>query len=101
VLLFDTAQPHAVMARQPSGLGVEVAAGQDATQVFLTWELPIEHAGLAQTLGLAFDTDPATALRLDAEQVCLNGAAARVCPQTGRWQAAPQPPTGGVRLLPG
>jgi hypothetical protein len=88
VLIFDTAQPHAVMARQQNGFAMGSAVQPDDLQVFLTWELHLEHKGLAQALGLRFDTDPATALRLDAEQVCLNGAPARVCPQTGLWQAA-------------
>ena len=42
--------------------------------------------GVAQALGVAFDTDPSTALQLDEEQVRLNGARAMVCPESGRWR---------------
>jgi hypothetical protein len=89
VLLFDTAQPHAVIARQHSGFAAaDFPADQDGNQVFLTWELPVEQADVARVLGVAFDTDPASALRLDTEQVWLNGAPALVCPQSGLWRVA-------------
>jgi hypothetical protein len=90
-LIFDTGQPHAVIQRGGSGFDVaDFAPGRDCSQVFLSWELPIEDAHLARALQLTFDTDPATALRLDEEQVWLNGAPASLCPESGRWcQAAP------------
>lgn len=91
VLVFDTAQPHAVIQRRSGGFDVaDFAPDQDCTQVFLTWELPIEDAYVGHALGIAFDIDPATALQLDEEQVWLNGARASVCPDSGRWcQADP------------
>jgi hypothetical protein len=60
---------------------------RDCTQVFLTWELPIGHAQVAQALGIEFDTDPSAALWLTDEQVWLNGAPAKVCPETGKWHS--------------
>ena len=86
VLVFDTGQPHAVIARHSAGFDVaDFPPELDCTQLFLTWELPIEQADVAQALGIAFDTDPATALQLDEEQVWCHGARASVCPDSGRW----------------
>lgn len=89
VVIFDTGQPHAVIARHSSGFNVaDFPPDQDCTQVFLTWELPIENAQVAQALQIAFDIDPSTALLLDEEQVWVNGARAGVCPDSGRWGQA-------------
>ncbi|KIQ32712.1 hypothetical protein RT97_11705 [Variovorax paradoxus] len=89
VLMFDTAQPHAVIRRGSSGFdAAHFAPGIDCSQLFFTWELPIENAGVARALRIDFDTDPSTASQLDEEQVWLNGARARVCPDTGEWRAA-------------
>ena len=86
VVIFDTGQPHAVIARRSAGFQVgDFSPEQDLTQIFLTWELPIENADVGRALQIAFDMDPATALRLADEQVWLNGARARVCPESGRW----------------
>lgn len=88
VLIFDTAQPHAVIARDGSGYdAADFAAGWDRTQIFLTWELPIEDADVGRALRIAFDTDPSTARGLDEAQVRVNGEPARVCPDSGRWFA--------------
>jgi hypothetical protein len=85
-VIFDTGQPHAVIERRRGGFDLaDFAPDQDCTQVFLSWELPIENADVGHALGIAFDIDPRTALRLDEEQVWLKGARARVCPDTGRW----------------
>lgn len=92
VLLFDPAQPHAVIDRSASGFqATDFPATQDRTQVFLTWELPIENAQLGQALALALDIDTATARQLNEEQVQVNGIAAHVCPDSGRvlGQAGP------------
>jgi len=87
VLLFDTAQPHAVIRRGAAGFdAADFAPARDLTQVFLTWELPIAHPDVARALGIVFDNDPATAARLDAEQVHSRGAPAEVCPASGRWR---------------
>lgn len=85
-VIFDTGQPHGVIARRSSGFDVaDFPDDKDCTQVFLTWELPIEEAHLGHVLQVAFDIDPSTAQRLDEEQVWLNGARAGVCPDSGRW----------------
>ncbi len=85
-VIFDTGQPHSVIPRRNTGFNVaDFPACSDCTQAFLTWELPIENAAVAQALQIAFDVDPSTALLLSDEQVWLNGAQVSVCPQTGRW----------------
>ena len=89
VVIFDTAQPHAVIERRSGGFNADDFTGdQDFTQIFLTWELPIEDARVGHALGIVFDTDPATSLMLDDEQVWLDGARTRVCPDSGLWRRA-------------
>ncbi len=86
VVIFDTGQPHAVIDRRSSGFDVaHFPLERDCTQVFLTWELPIENAYVSAALGIAFDIDPATAVLLQNEQVWRNGAPMSVCPDSGRW----------------
>lgn len=85
-VIFDTGQPHAVIARHKDGFDEsDFPAALDCTQVFLTWELPIENADVGRALGIAFDTDPSTAALLDGEQIWVNGAPASLCPDSGRW----------------
>jgi len=85
-VIFDTGQPHAIIDRHKAGFEVaDFPAERDCTQVFLTWELPIENAHVAQALGIDFDINPSTALQLDKEQVSLNGARVNVSPDSGRW----------------
>jgi hypothetical protein len=90
VVIFDTGQPHAVIQRQYVDLNTshfdaaDFPPERDCTQVFLTWELPIEHVDIGQALQIAFDTDPSTALQLDNEQIWLNGAPVSVCPNSGQ-----------------
>ncbi|MDD2730418.1 hypothetical protein [Malikia sp.] len=87
VVIFDTAQPHAVIGRHGTGFAKsDFPAEPDSSQVFLSWELPIEQAELARALGTSFDIDPATAGRLDQGQVWLNGAPANLCLDSGRWR---------------
>ncbi len=84
-VLFDTGQPHAVIPRHRSGFdAADFPPGPAHTQIFLSWELPIEHDPLARALGIPFDTDPAQAALLKDEQVWWNGAPARLCPATGQ-----------------
>lgn len=53
VVLFDTWQPHSVLLRgQPAFAEADFAADIRRAPVFLTWELPLRHAPLAQRLGL-------------------------------------------------
>ncbi len=86
VVVFDTGQPHAVIARRSGGFHpADFPPDQDGIQIFLTWELPIETVGVGRVLRSVFDIDPLTALRLDDEQVWLNDAPACVCPNSGRW----------------
>jgi hypothetical protein len=85
-VLFDTGQPHAVIERSGNGFNVaDFPPDRDCTQVFLTWELPIENTPVGHALGVSFDLDPSTALLLNEEQVWFNGARASVCPESGRW----------------
>lgn len=85
-VVFDTGQPHGVIARGSSGFdAADFSPERDCTQVFLTWELPVEEPQVANALQIDFDIDPPTALLLREEQVWLSGAQASVCPQSGRW----------------
>ena len=85
-MIFDTGQPHAVIHRRSSGFNAaDFAPDLDYTQLFLTWELPIEDANVGRALRVAFDIDPATSLQLNEKQLWLNGALATVCPDSGRW----------------
>ncbi|MEI6762122.1 MAG: hypothetical protein WCO22_16900 [Betaproteobacteria bacterium] len=82
-LVFDTGQCHAVIARGGSGNPQAVkteATGLDGAQLFLSWELPIEHTQVAKALQIDLDTDPLTASRLDEQQVWIQGKRVRVCP---------------------
>ncbi len=86
VVIFDTGQPHAVIQRNSNGFNVaDFPADQNCTQVFLTWELPIEDAHVMNALQIAFDTDPSTSSKLNEEQVWLNGARGKVCSDSGLW----------------
>lgn len=86
VVIFDTGQPHAVIERRSSGFSVaDFPPGRDCSLVFLTWELPIENAGVSHALQIAFDGDPTSVLLQEDAQLWLNGAKATVCPATGRW----------------
>jgi len=103
-IVFDTCQPHAVIPRHASGfdeadfgeegLGQsdvvqdECAGGRDLSQLFLTWELPIEDPRVARALGVSFDVAPAAALELDDEQVWADGVRAAVNPASGQWEPA-------------
>ena len=84
VVIFDTGQPHAVIQRHSSGFNeADFPATHDLTQIFLTWELPIEHPDVGPALQITFDIDPATAQRLHDEQVWLNGAPLSLSPYCG------------------
>ena len=86
VVVFDTGQPHGVIARRSAGfVAADFPPDSDCTQVFLTWELPVEDAILKHKLQITFDIDSSTALLLGDEQVWLNGAKGSVCPDSGRW----------------
>ncbi|WP_321800000.1 hypothetical protein [Caballeronia sp. J97] len=85
-VIFDTGQPHGVIRRSGDRFSVaDFPPDQDLIQIFLTWELPIEDAHVGRALEVVFDIDGSTPLQPDEEQVLLNGAPARVCPESGRW----------------
>jgi len=85
-VIFDTGQPHGVIARDSSGFdAADFSADRDCTQVFLTWELPVEDASVGRALGIEFDVDVAASLLLNEEQVWVNGMRGEVCPGSGRW----------------
>ncbi len=87
-VVFDTGQPHAVIARRRSGFdSADFPPGPDHTQLFLSWELPIEEPAVAQALHVRLDSEPAAALLVKEGQVWVDGAAAGVCPASGRWRA--------------
>jgi hypothetical protein len=89
VVLFDTGQPHAVIKRGSAGFDLaDFAPDQDRLQIFLTWELPIEHLDVARALGIVFDVGPWTSAQLEQEQVWLNGGRAQACADSGRWHPA-------------
>ena len=86
LVLFDTAQPHAIIARGRAGFDpADFPPHGDCTQLFLTWELPAEHASVRRALQIALDIDTGTAAQCDEAQVRVNGVPGRVCPTTGRW----------------
>jgi hypothetical protein len=86
VVIFDTGQPHAVTQRGSHGFKVsDFSKDSDCSQVFLTWELPIEDASITNKLQICFDSDVETATILREEQVWLNGARFKVCSDSGRW----------------
>ncbi|WMD20270.1 hypothetical protein RAS12_27295 [Achromobacter seleniivolatilans] len=88
-MIFDTCQPHGVIARQKNDFDEgDFASAEDWSQLFLTWELPIEAACVATALGVAFDVEPQTAAQLDQEQVWVNGARATLRPDSGQWEHA-------------
>jgi hypothetical protein len=58
VVIFDTAQSHGVIQRRATddhGFKTsDFPPELDCSQVFLTWELPIDNAYVAQVLGISF-----------------------------------------------
>lgn len=99
-VVFDTGQPHGVIPRGRAGFVVEdFPQERDCLQAFLTWEIPIEQAAVAQALQVRFDTDPSTARRLEGEKIegevsgqdWRGGAPGDVCPQTGQWCSGDMP----------
>lgn len=98
-VIFDTGQPHAVIKRDSSdALAAAITPTQDFTQMFLTWELPIENAAVARALGVCLYTDVAGSLQQPTEGVWRNGAPAQVCPDSGRWSGLC--PVGLLQMLP-
>jgi hypothetical protein len=87
VLIFDPCQPHGVIQRGSNGFDVtDFPAERDCTQLFLTWELPIEDAYVERALKIDFDIDLSTAIRMSEEQVRLNGDRVSVHQESGQWR---------------
>lgn len=85
VVIFDTGQPHALIRRDSKGFDAgDFPPGEDCSQVFLTWELPIEDVRVARALEIELDIDKSTSLQMDEEQVWRFGARISVCSGTGR-----------------
>jgi len=88
-LVFDPSQPHAVIASGNHGFdAADFPVEPDTTQLFLTWELPIDHPAVARALGVSFDPDQPVPATVEDEQIWRDGAKADVCPNTGAWQRA-------------
>jgi hypothetical protein len=88
-VIFDTGQAHAVVKRGSDAFRpADFLLGHDCTQVFLTWELPIEAAPVARALQVRFDIDTPTAWRLNDPQLVYDGTRVSVCPDSGQWQPA-------------
>ncbi|CAG2155253.1 hypothetical protein LMG19282_04874 [Cupriavidus campinensis] len=89
VMIFDTCQPHGVIRRGSHGFDLaDFPADHDWTQLFLSWELPVESAPVEQALHVKFDIDPATAATLHAEQVRRHGERVNVRHDSGQWRPA-------------
>lgn len=85
-VVFDTGQPHAVVQRGRRIFDVaDFPASRECSQVFLTWELPVENADVARALRIAFDTDPVSGLGSGDEHIRVDGRCADVCAESGRW----------------
>jgi len=86
VVVFDTGQPHAVIRRGSSGfIATDYPADRDDSQVFLTWELPVEDATVAHALRIGFDIGKANAPQITEPQLQRNGVQTVVCPASGQW----------------
>jgi hypothetical protein len=86
-VIFDTGQPHAVIDRHSAGFHMtDFVPERDCTQVFLTWELPIENTDVGRALGIALDTNPSVALQLNEAQIWRNGIRVSLCPESGCWR---------------
>jgi hypothetical protein len=57
-VVFDTAQSHTVVARGRDGFQEADFTDPHCTQIFLTWELPIEEAALSRALGISVQRHP-------------------------------------------
>lgn len=87
VLLFDTCQPHGVIRRGGSGfVPTDFPEDEDCTQLFLTWELPIEDPRVAQALDITFLGETPSAMNIDEGQIRLDGERVGVHPESGQWQ---------------
>ncbi len=85
-VLFDTCQPHGVVPRGASRFDEnDFPDSRELSQLFLTWELPIEDPRVAAALDIVFDIDPAAA-QCHEEQVRRGGTRLGVRPDSGIWE---------------
>ena len=85
-VVFDTGQPHAVIARGGTAFDrADFPPLRNCSQVFLTWEISLDHPTVAQDLGVVFDTETTTVATLTEAQLWCHGAPAQLCPATGAW----------------
>ncbi len=85
VVVFDACQRHAVIEPASSGFNLaDFPHDRDCTQVFLSWELPIENFNVGQLLRVELDINPSHWLLPPDEQVWRNGAKAALCAESGR-----------------
>lgn len=86
LVIFDTGQPHGVIARGSGGFDLaDFRLDEDSLQVFLTWELSLGHAGVAGLLGIAGEAQAPASLRLSDGHLWLDGTPVSVCPESGNW----------------
>jgi hypothetical protein len=93
VVLFDTGQPHAVIPGDRTAFDpTDFPPQRDCSQVFLTWEIPMDNASITQALGIVLDLGTETAPTSHAQspeaQLWHRGAAAQVCPRSGALKPA-------------
>lgn len=89
VVIFDTGQPHGLVARNKGSFDVaDFPVTRDCTQVFLTWELPVEEPEVASLLGIDFDIGSELSPPRDEGQLWRNGVRVSVCPESGLWCGA-------------
>jgi hypothetical protein len=87
VVMFDTAQPHAVIDRNSTTFHEhQFLSERDCSVFFLTWELPVANELVASALGVMFNCPTASGLQVVDQILVLNGAPVGLCPETGRWQ---------------
>lgn len=94
IVVFDTAQVHGVVPRQRRDfLATDFPASRDCTQVFLTWELPMDNRQVAAALQIQWDPphppnqDAAAGPADGTSRLERGGLPVGVCPRTGQWQA--------------
>ncbi len=84
-VIFDPCQPHAIIRSGSPGFDAADFASAMRPQVFLTWELPVEHDGIRKALGITLHADPGMSAQDEEERVLRNGLAVALCPATGTW----------------